>query len=399
MAQFTDVYELNLIDKEIKMKGLKKKIVSVIMSLSLIVAGTAVQSVNSQAAKKVTSLTLSAKSKTLTVGKSFTLKVKSVKPAGASKAVTWSSSNKSIASVSSKGKVTAKKAGSVNIVAVSKSNKKAKAVCKVKVNEAPSKDNPNPSTEEKEEVEVVYKGSYKNTSWTIDKNGLFVATGTGDMYDAYGDYTCRGWSRYAKEIKTARLEVTGITNLANFFFGCSNLTGVDLSKLDTSQVRDMSYMFYGCSSLTGVDISMAYTSNVETMRGMFGYCTSMPEIDLSTTDTLSLTDMSYMFVGCTNLYSVQFSRLRTTYITNLEHIFSDCVNLWGVDLSMLDTSGALYQDDMFEGCDNLITIITPSRTSSLVTDLPGDKWLGSDGKTYTKFPESAVMSITLTKQS
>ena len=122
-------------------------------------------------------------------------------------------------------------------------------------------------------------------------------------------------------------------------------------------------------------------------------------VDLSTTDTLSLKDVSYMFVGCTNLSSVQFSKVCTTYITNLEHILSDCTNLCIVDLSMLDTSGALYQDDMFEGCINLIAIVTQSRTSSLVTDLPGDKWLGSDGKTYTKFPESAVISITLTKES
>ena len=372
------------------MRRLQKKIVSVAMSMALILAGVTVQPAGSKAAKKVTSISISASSKTLKVGQSFTLKVKSVKPAGASKAVTWSSDNKRVAIVSSKGKVTAKKTGTANIVAVSKSNKKAKAKCKVKVT---PKSNPTPA------VEVLYKGSYKNTSWTIDKNGLFVAKGTGDMYDSYGDYTCRGWSKYAKEIKKAKLEVTGITNLANFFFGCSNLTSVDLSGLDTSQVRDMSYMFYNCSSLTSIDISMAYTSNVENMRGMFGYCTSLPEVDLSTTDTLSLTDMSYMFVGCTNLYSVQFSRLRTTYITNLEHIFEDCTSLWAVDLSMLDTSKALYQDDMFKGCDGLITIITPARTSSLVTDLPGDKWLGSDGKTYTKFPESAVKSITLTKQS
>ncbi|KSV58156.1 Ig-like domain-containing protein [Acetivibrio ethanolgignens] len=55
---------------------------------------------------------ISATKKTLTVGKSFTLKI-----TGAKKKVTWSTSKKSVATVSSKGKVTAKKAGTATITA------------------------------------------------------------------------------------------------------------------------------------------------------------------------------------------------------------------------------------------------------------------------------------------
>lgn len=66
-------------------------------------------------------------------GGSLKLKVSSVKPAKASKKVTWSSSNKKIATVSKKGAVKAKKAGTVTITAKSKANKKAKAKCKIKV--------------------------------------------------------------------------------------------------------------------------------------------------------------------------------------------------------------------------------------------------------------------------
>ena len=73
------------------------------------------------------------------VGEKITLKVKKVTPAMASKKVTWKSSNKKVATVSSKGKVTAKKAGIVKITATSKSNKKVKAVCTIKVIAKPSK--------------------------------------------------------------------------------------------------------------------------------------------------------------------------------------------------------------------------------------------------------------------
>ena len=69
---------------------------------------------------------LNKKSLTLTVGKTYKLKVK-----GTKKKVKWSSSNKKVASVNKKGKVTAKKAGKVTITA--KIGKK-KYKCKVTVN-------------------------------------------------------------------------------------------------------------------------------------------------------------------------------------------------------------------------------------------------------------------------
>lgn len=69
---------------------------------------------------------LSKKSVTLTVGSKVTLKVKN-----ASGKITWSSSNKKVAPVSSKGVVTAKKAGKATITA--KTTKGKKLTCKVTV--------------------------------------------------------------------------------------------------------------------------------------------------------------------------------------------------------------------------------------------------------------------------
>ena len=85
------------------------------------------------AGQKPTTIKLNATQKELYVGQKYTLKVKTVKPAKASKAVTWKSSNKKVATVNSKGKVTAKKAGTAKITATSKANKKVKAVCKITV--------------------------------------------------------------------------------------------------------------------------------------------------------------------------------------------------------------------------------------------------------------------------
>lgn len=89
--------------------------------------------VSEAAGKRATTITLNVKSKTLTVGQSCRLKVKKVTPAKAGKSVTYKSSNTKVAKVNSKGKVTARKAGKATITAISKTNKKAKAVCKITV--------------------------------------------------------------------------------------------------------------------------------------------------------------------------------------------------------------------------------------------------------------------------
>ena len=68
--------------------------------------------------------------KTITAGKSFRLKAKGKAAKGRLK---WRSSNKKIASVTAKGKVTAKKTGKVKITVQSVKKPSLKAVCTVTV--------------------------------------------------------------------------------------------------------------------------------------------------------------------------------------------------------------------------------------------------------------------------
>ena len=87
-----------------------------------------------QAANKAPKkLTLSVSKITMYVGQKATLSVKKVTPKNASKKVAFTSLNKSIATVNSKGIITAKKDGTVKIKVTSKENPKVKAYCKVTV--------------------------------------------------------------------------------------------------------------------------------------------------------------------------------------------------------------------------------------------------------------------------
>lgn len=81
----------------------------------------------------VTSIKLSKKSISLNKGKKYTLKASIAPKNAANKAVVWKSSNAKIASVSSKGVVTAKSAGTATITATAKDGSGKKSSCKVTI--------------------------------------------------------------------------------------------------------------------------------------------------------------------------------------------------------------------------------------------------------------------------
>lgn len=157
-----------------------KKAASFLLAIAMVFTTLIVASTTeAQAATKAIQIkNVTGTTKTLNVGKTFTIKTNYT-----SSKLTFKSSKPAIASVTSKGKITAKKAGTAKITITLKANKKVKKALTVKVKKVQSsvkvreinsgliEEIYNPVTE-KSDYRIVYKDDsqpigYQNMSFTI----------------------------------------------------------------------------------------------------------------------------------------------------------------------------------------------------------------------------------------
>ena len=130
-----------------------------------------------------------------------------------------------------------------------------------------------------------------------------------------------------------------LKDCTGMFFGCRNLTSIDLSNFDTSNINHMGGMFNGCNNLANVNLKSFDTSSVEEMNFLFWRCNNLKSIDLSNFDTSNVTDMENMFVFCENLTTIDLSSsFNTKNVKNMIQMFAGCKNLKSIDLSDFDTS-------------------------------------------------------------
>jgi surface protein len=106
------------------------------------------------------------------------------------------------------------------------------------------------------------------------------------------------------EMNLRLLNTGSVTSMKNMFKNCSSMTTLtwDTSKFTTANVTTMESMFVGCSALTSLDLSHFDTSNVTNMAKMFYQCTKLETLDLSSFDTSDVTNMVNMFFRCDMAY-------------------------------------------------------------------------------------------------
>ena len=166
---------------------------------------------------------------------------------------------------------------------------------------------------------------------------------------SYMFYNCKK----VKLLNFSNIDTSQVAKMNYMFYGCSNLTSLDLSSFNTSTVRSMSDMFNGCKNLIELNLSNFDTSQVSYMGGMFGGCSKLEKLNLSNFNTSSDKSMRYMFSGCSNLRSLYISNFDTSKVTWMNHMFNGCSKLVSLNISNFDTSIVTEMQHMFNGCSNL----------------------------------------------
>ena len=185
-------------------------------------------------------------------------------------------------------------------------------------------------------------------AWSIDTSGCLTLKGNGDYdtSDYYWDAE-RGWSKWQDDIKTAIVEISGITKTRAMFKGCRNLTRITFKNCDFSKVTDMAFMFSDCESLTQLNVRNFNTSRVTRMSGMFRECRTLKQLDVSKFNTANITTMEEMFYCCESLTQLNVSNFNTANVVYMNGMFERCESLTQLNVRNFNTSNVEDMGKMF----------------------------------------------------
>ena len=202
-------------------------------------------------------------------------------------------------------------------------------------------------------------GNMDGTTWRVSTSAsmIYAHRYSGSMFEGRYNYRTAKYESSLEQIDFGDgFNTKYVTNMSYMFFGCCNLTSLDVSNFNTMNVNDMSYMFDGCSGLTNLDVSNFNTETVTDMRLMFFWCGGLTSLDLSNFNTENVTNMSYMFYGCRNLTNLDVSYFNTENVTSMSNMFIGCFSLTSLDLSNFNTDNVTSMSNMFCGCQSLTSL-------------------------------------------
>ena len=401
-----------------------KKTLSLVVILTLIITSCLF---SAQAASKVK---INKKKATIKVGQTVKLKVKNTK-----KKAKWSSSNKQVATVSKKGKVTGKKTGKATIIA--KAGKK-KYKCKIRVvaNILPNNAVQNPTvrptepttTKPEETTEPVnpadwnyeytesgtvvikgYKGNQTKITIPGEINGAQVTAMNGNGYSgveeiiipdhiykvSYGNFSD------CTSLRSVTLSNKLLTLPESLFRNCTNL--VEVKNIPTSLTSIEDYTFCNCENLSSFQIpnsvkSIEYSAfeysglksinipmSVESISCLaFGNCKNLTKVYIEN-GVKKISDAA--FNGCTKLKDVvlpnSLKELGDMYDSWQGGVFSNCSSLQRINIPYgVETIGS----SAFYGCTSLSSITIPNS----VTAIGGSAFEGCTSLSNITIPNSVT---------
>ncbi len=162
------------------------------------------------------------------------------------------------------------------------------------------------------------------------------------------------------ELDIADWDVSQVKTFNSLFSSASQNTGnmklqnLDLSKWDTSSATTMGWMFYGCGQLTEVNLPNQSMPNLTTVSHMFADCYKLESVNLDNWETPALTCLDGVFNNCESMKTVDLSSFETSKVREFSQLFEACYSLEKVvGLENWDTSSGHDFSEMFSGCRSL----------------------------------------------
>ena len=212
---------------------------------------------------------------------------------------------------------------------------------------------------------------YKRRALPVEGSVFEGKTATAVYANIQNTKSTPPWKGIARKIERVAVVDEGVApqTMYAWFFNCTNLLSVNLSKLDTSKTTSLEYAFSGCKSLTGIDLSTLDTSSVRSFADVFQDCSSLRRVNLAGWDTSSGNNFRQMFIQCASLEELDVSSFETGNATTFKEMFYGCSSLRSLDLSRFDTSAAITFASMFYNCASLATLDVSMFNTSAATDL------------------------------
>lgn len=369
----------------------RRKAKILFMSLCLMICMVLFVSNNTNAAsKKPTKMTLNVSKKTVDVGGTYQIKVKSVSPSKASKSVAYKSSNTKIATISSKGIVKGKKEGTAKITVQSKKNKKLKKTVAITVKRLKpysltlNKTKLNMNVNDTYKLKATVKASSPIT-WnssnkavvSVDKNGIITAKKDGTVTITVKT-TKKGY--HGKVLSKSCIVTVSKKD------DSSDEPTIDPSKPDTptpsrpEEPKENVSEVYSCLYSDGELVisqtkitpqkgrTVLANNKIRTPSKVYKDKSKIKKVTFS--GAVKPTSCKEWFLDCENLTTINhMENLYTNTTDDMTSMFENCSSLKEIDLSNFETKNVYYMNDMFMNCSSLKTIDTSKFNTAKVKDM------------------------------
>ena len=210
--------------------------------------------------------------------------------------------------------------------------------------------------------------SSDNCPWVQEREQIRSVIVTEEVFPLSTYYLFYGCKNLTS-LDLTLMNTSSTTSMSYMFWGCSSLTSIDISGFDMQKTKSLSWMFYGCTALRTVVVGYHNAPELSSLICMFSECSRLKSVDLSGLENTVLTSINGLFQNCFALVSADLSNLDTSRVVSMERVFQSCQSLESLNISGIDTSAVKYFGAMFYGCNSLAELDVSGFNTSSATDM------------------------------